>query len=288
MPSTVSKFRGSLQSSTAGFRCCLLKLKHGAPDSTHFRNPCKIQVFPGRDHIFGASCYKLCTRAGCRRPAVSHTDLQRLAREPKRYCNRPHKLWIQALLWSLELGKISTSHHKSALLWQQHKQSMSSQQVSRLLRCLGACRRQYKVNFVLAAILATGAFTTGSDTSQMSGSLGLAINGELGVGSETYSQPMKSQQVPTIGSDSFQIFSTLGPLLNSSQDNQEFSPNFSTYLITTSSTSQHLIRAVKQLAEPLPILGDNTTSQPIRRLFLYSPLHLTNYITTTTPLPRPV
>ena len=30
-----------------------------------------------------------------------------------------------------------------------------------------------------------------------------------------------------------------------------------------------------QLAEPLPILGNNTTSQPIRRLFLYSPLHLT-------------
>ena len=26
-----------------------------------------------------------------------------------------------------------------------------------------------------------------------------------------------------------------------------------------------------QLAEPLPILGNNTTSQPIRRLFLYSP-----------------
>ena len=44
----------------------------------------------------------------------------------------------------------------------------------------------------------------------------------------------------------------------------------------------------KQLAEPLPISGDNTTSQPIRRLFLYSPLHLTHYITTTTPLPRPV
>ena len=29
-----------------------------------------------------------------------------------------------------------------------------------------------------------------------------------------------------------------------------------------------------QLEEPLPILGNNTTSQPIRRLFLYSPLHL--------------
>ena len=43
-----------------------------------------------------------------------------------------------------------------------------------------------------------------------------------------------------------------------------------------------------ELAEPLPILGNNTTSQPIRRLFLYSPLHLTNYITTTTPLPIPV
>ena len=33
-----------------------------------------------------------------------------------------------------------------------------------------------------------------------------------------------------------------------------------------------------QLAEPLPISGDNTTSQPIRRLFLYSPLHFTQYI----------
>ena len=44
-------------------------------------------------------------------------------------------------------------------------------------------------------------------------------------------------------------------------------------------------RTRKELAEPLPILGNNTTSQPIRRLFLYSPLHLTNYITTTTPLP---
>ena len=28
----------------------------------------------------------------------------------------------------------------------------------------------------------------------------------------------------------------------------------------------------KELAEPLPISGNNTTSQPIRRLFLYSPL----------------
>ena len=39
-----------------------------------------------------------------------------------------------------------------------------------------------------------------------------------------------------------------------------------------------------KLAEPLPILGGNTTSQPIRRLFLYSPLHLTDYITTISPL----
>ena len=43
-----------------------------------------------------------------------------------------------------------------------------------------------------------------------------------------------------------------------------------------------------KLAEPLPILGNNTTSQPIRRLFLYSPLHFTNYITATSPLPIPV
>ena len=34
-----------------------------------------------------------------------------------------------------------------------------------------------------------------------------------------------------------------------------------------------------KLAEPLPVLGDNTTSQPIRRLFLYSPLCPTRYIT---------
>ena len=52
--------------------------------------------------------------------------------------------------------------------------------------------------------------------------------------------------------------------------------------------SHYLFAAPRQLAEPLPILGNNTTSQPIRRLFLYSPLHLNNYITTTSPLPIPV
>ena len=34
----------------------------------------------------------------------------------------------------------------------------------------------------------------------------------------------------------------------------------------------------------MPSLGNNTTSQPIRRLFLYSPLHPTQYVTTTSPL----
>ena len=43
-----------------------------------------------------------------------------------------------------------------------------------------------------------------------------------------------------------------------------------------------------KLAEPLPILGNNTTSQPVRRLFLYAPLHFTDYITATSPLPIPV
>ena len=43
-----------------------------------------------------------------------------------------------------------------------------------------------------------------------------------------------------------------------------------------------------ELAEPLPVLRNNTTSQPIRRLFLCYPLHLTNSITTTSLLPIPV
>ena len=68
--------------------------------------------------------------------------------------------------------------------------------------------------------------------------------------------------------------------------------SYSTFFVSMISSCQNTFSPVSagrmpmvQLAEPLPISGNNTTSQPIRRLFLYSSLHFTNHITTTTPLP---